>query len=162
MKTCLATCACALLLVVSAGAIPQTFQQPTNVFLRTAGVNFEDFASDPDSWDARTGLKGHWAAHGEILTLTDSAAVFGVAADSVTAQQKDGQVESFRVLFRAGDKKSGKPADLGEQLTANVRAFTGDSGTKLSGGGATFKYKTVTITLWSGSGRDVVVEFKRG
>ena len=71
-------------------------------------------------------------------------------------------MESFRVLFRAGDKKAGKPADLEGQLTANVRAFTGDSGTKLSGGGATFKYKAVTITLWTGTGRDVLVEFKRG
>jgi hypothetical protein len=167
MKTCLAICAGMLLLVVPAGAIPQTFQQPTNLFIRSAGMSFEDFASEPESWDAKAGLKGHWVAHGDTLKLTESAVVFGIAADEITAQTKDGQVQSFRVVFRAGAKIAGQvgSVDLAERVKANVRAFTGDSGTVASGGGAAFKYKAVTITLSSSpakGGLDVVVEFKRG
>ena len=124
-------------------------------------MSFEDFASDPDSWDAKAGLKGHWVAHGDTLQLTESAAVFGVAADEITAQQKNGRVQSFRVVFHAGDRKTGKPADIAGQLSANLRAFTGDSGVQLAGGGAVFKYKAVTITLRPGSGREVVLEFTR-
>jgi hypothetical protein len=165
MKTYFAICAGMLLLVASARAIPQTFQTP-NVFLRSTGMNFEDFASDPGSWDAADGLKGHWAGQGDTLKLTESAAVFGIAADEITAQKKDGRVQSFRVVFRTGAKKAGQVGrvDL-EQVKANVRAFTGDSGTVASGGGAAFKYKSVTITLSSNPtqhGMDVVVEFKRG
>ena len=161
MKTCFATFAGVLLWVVSAGAIPQTITTP-NIFIRSAGMNFEDFASEPDSWDAKSGLKGHWEAHGDTLKLTESATVFGVAADEITAQQKDGQVQSFRVVYRGGTRKAGKAADLAAQVMTNVRAFTGDFGTADSGGGATFKYKAVTITLSSGPGHEVVVEFKRG
>jgi len=160
MKTILSTWACALLLVVTAWSIPQTFGG--NTFARSAGASFEQFASDPAAWNSGAGLKGHWAAQGDALTLTDSAVVFGVEADQITAQRLDGQVQSFRVAFRnRGKQGSRKPVDLLAQLTANLRTFTGDSGTRLAGGGTTFKYKTITITLSPGSGGEVVAEFKR-
>jgi hypothetical protein len=161
MKTCLASCAGVLLLVVSAGAIPQTFQQPTNLFIRSTGMNFEDFASDPDSWDAKAGLKGHWEVHGDHLKLTESADVFGIPADEITAEQKDGRVQNFRVVFRRQKSKSGRMTETMERVTANVRAYTA-VGAAWSGNRATFKYKAVNITLDPGPDGGVVVEFKRG
>jgi hypothetical protein len=165
MKTSLVTCACALLLVVSVWAIPQTFQQGPNLFAQRVGMSFEQFASEPAAWEGGgAALKGTWQTKGDTLTLTDSASVFGVAADEITAQQQDGRVQSFRVVFRASEKKKmpGKPADLSGQLKANMRAFTGEEGQESSAGLTTFKYKAVTITLRSVSGHEVVVEFKRG
>ena len=123
MKTLLACGAALGLLGLSARGIPQTFG--SNQFLNSAGVSFEQFAADPTAWNDTAALKGHWQAHGDTLTLTDSAAVFGVPADEVTAKQQDGQVQSFRVVFRAKDKHgNAQPADLLAQVTANVRAFT--------------------------------------
>jgi hypothetical protein len=69
------------------------------------------------------------------------------------------------VLFLVGNKKVGGASDLAGQVLANMRAFTGDSGTGVpGGGGATFKYKAVTMTLSFSRTRPVVVvvEFKRG
>ena len=164
MKTSLVTCACAILLVVSVWAIPQTFQQGPNLFGQKVGMSFEQFASEPAAWEGGDALKGNWQTHGDTLTLTDSAAVFGIAADEVTALRQDGRVQSFRVVFRASEKQKthGKAADLSGQLKANVRAFTGEEGQDSSAGLTTFKYKAVTITLRSVSGQEAVVEFKRG
>jgi len=160
MKTPFACCVALRLFSLFALGIPQTFG--TNQFLTSAGVSFEQFAADPAAWADSTALKGHWEAHGDTLTLADSAAVFGVAADEVTAKQRDGQVQSFRVVFRGKDKHGNATlANLLARVTANVRAFTGDAGTSAPGGGTVFKYKAVTITLRSGSGQEVVAEFAR-
>jgi hypothetical protein len=160
MKTFLICGAAMGWLAVSALGIPQTFQ--TNVFLNTAGVTFEQFATGPEAWGDATALKGHWNARGDTLTLVDQAAVFGVSADEVTARQQDGHVQSFRVVFRGKEKRAGaKPADLRAQVTANVRAFTGESGTTNHDGAMVFKFKDVTITLRSGQGREVVAEFTK-
>jgi hypothetical protein len=160
MKTLLG-CGTALgLLGLSAFGIPQTFQGPTTFVVRTS-LTFEQFATDPGAWGESSALKGDWKAQGDTLTLSDSADVFGIAADEVTARQQDGHVMSFRAVFRAKEKHpGGKSADLLRQLTANVRAFTGDTGTS-GAGGTVFKYKGVTITLRAGSGHDVVAEFTR-
>ena len=86
-----------------------------------------------------------------------------MTADAVTAQQQDGHVQSFRVVFRGKEKRSGaKPASLLDQVTANVRAFTSESGTSSHDGGTVFKYKAVRITLRSSAGGEVVAEFTRG
>jgi hypothetical protein len=156
----LLTCGAVLgLLGLSVLGIPQTFG--TNQFLNTAGVSFEEFAADPAAWGAAAVLKGHWAARLETLTLTDSAVVFGITADQVTAKLVDGQVQSFRVVFRAKDKRAGgKQADLPAQVRANVQAFTGERGLESDSGQITFQFKTVTITLYP-STREVVAEFKR-
>ncbi|MDR3405350.1 MAG: hypothetical protein P4L99_22845 [Chthoniobacter sp.] len=160
MKTLLSAGAAFGLLALSALGIPQTFQQ--NQFLVRTSITFEQFATDPDAFGDAAALKGQWEAHGDTLTLTDSADVFGIPADQVTAQQQNGHVQSFRVVFRTKDKHSGgKSVDLFTQVTANVRAFTGDAGTNVSSGTTVFKYKSVTITLRSGSGHEVVAEFTR-
>jgi hypothetical protein len=78
------TCGVVLeLLALSALGIPQTFG--TNQFLNTAGVSFEEFATDPAAWGDASALKGHWAARPDTLTLHDSAVVFGITAAEVTA-----------------------------------------------------------------------------
>jgi len=158
MKTLLLCGAALGLLGLSVLGIPQTFNN--NQFLNTAGVSFEQFAADPAAWGDVSALKGHWEAHGDRLTLTDSAAVFGVDADEVTAKQQDGQVQSFRVVFRGkANRAGGKVVDVFGPLLANIRAFTGDSGIGQSQGFVTFFYKTVQITVFSGD--RVAVEFKR-
>jgi hypothetical protein len=161
MKAILLSCAWALSWVVSAGAIPQTFQQPANLFVRAAGVNFEDFATDPGAADAATGLKGHWTAQGETLTLTETAVVFGIAADTITATEKDGHIGQYVVSYRGTDQKTGKPRDIAAPLMANIRAFTGDSGRKEAGQMA-FNYKGVLIRVsLKPPGYDAVVTFIR-
>ncbi len=155
------TCGVVLeLLALSVLAIPQTFG--TNQFLNTAGVSFEEFATDPAAWGDASTLKGHWEAHGDTLTLSDSVAVFGIDADEVTARLVDGHVQSFRVVFRAKDRRAdGQRADLSAQVRGNVQAFTGDHGLDHYAGFTTFKYKTVALTLRYPSSREVVAEFTR-
>jgi hypothetical protein len=157
MKTLLAYGAALGLLSLPALGIPQTIQTPFLV----AGTNltFEQLATDPGSWGATSALKGNWKTQGDQLTLSDAVAVFGIAADEITAQQQDGQVQSFRVVFRP-KHTSVNSADLLNKVTANVRAFTGNAGTK-AGTATVFKYKGVLITLRSGSGHEVVAEFTR-
>jgi len=160
MKKLLSSGAALGLLALSALGIPQTFQQTQ--FLNTAGVSFEEFAADPAAWADSAALKGHWEANGDTLTLSESAAVFGITADQVTAQKHDGHVQSFRVVFRTKDKHAGgKPVDLSAQLKANIQAFTGESGIDHYAGYTTFKYKSVTITLRFVSSHEVVAEFTR-
>ena len=155
MKMLLARGAALGLLSLSALGIPQTIQSPTLVV--GTSLTFEQLATDPGSWGATSALKGNWKTQGDTLTLSDPVAVFGVAADEITARQQDGQVLSFRVVFRPKEKHTG---NLLSQVTTNVRTFTGNSGTK-TGDATVFKYKGVTITLRSGSGREVVAEFTR-
>lgn len=158
MKTLL-TCSASLgLLSLSAMGIPQTFQGPNTFVVRTS-LTFEQFATDPAAWGETSALKGDWKTQGDTLTLNDSADVFGIPADQVTARQQEGHVLSFQVVFRA-KRAGGAPTDLLSRVTANVRAFTGESGTK-AGGAMVFKYKGVTITLRSGSGHEVIAEFTR-
>jgi hypothetical protein len=159
MKAFLATLAGALCWVATAGAIPQTIQSPVNIFVRSAGVNFEDFATDPASEDAATGLKGRWTTKGDTLTLSESATVFGIPAEKITATRKDGRIGTFTVTFRNTDKKTGKRQDIAGQLLANVRAYTGDSGQKNTGR-VTFDYKGVLIVVdFAGAPDGAVVEF---
>lgn len=143
------------MLGLSALGIPQTIQSP----LLVVGTNltFEQLATDPGSWGATNALKGNWKTQGDRLTLSDPVAVFGIPADEISAQQQDGQVQSFRVVFRPKEKSAG---NLLSRVTANVRAFTGNAGTKTSDA-TVFKYKGVMITLRSGTGHEVVAEFTR-
>ena len=160
MKTLLACGAALGLLGLSASGIPQTFQGPTTLVLGT-NLSFEQLATEPASWGESSALKGSWKTKGDTLTLDNAPLVFGIPADEITARQQDGQVQSFRVVFHPKEKHAGKGSlDLLSQLTANVRAFTGDSGAK-AGGATVFKYKGVTITLRSSSGHEVVAEFTR-
>jgi hypothetical protein len=158
MKTLL-VCGTSLgLLGLSALGIPQTFQGP-NTFVARTSLTFEQFATDPTAWGETSALKGDWKPQGDTLTLNYSADVFGIPADQVTARQQDGHVLSFQVVFRP-KRTGGASGDLLSRVTANVRAFTGESGVKASGA-MVFKYKGVTITLRSGSGHEVVAEFTR-
>jgi len=140
-------------------AIPQTITP--NGFLRVAGVLFEQFATDPATWDGNADLKGHWETQGNISTLQDSAAVFGISADRITVEQEDGHVRSIRVVFSASPKQGARRTDLLRQVKANVQAFTAEAGSPGSGGAIAYRYKTLTITLRSGAGGDVVVDFTR-
>lgn len=155
MKSFLACGAALGLLGLSALGIPQTIQTPTLVV--GTNLTFEQLATDPGSWGATSALKGNWKTQGDTLTLSDSVAVFGIAADEITAQQQDGQVKSFRVVFRPKEKHAG---NLFSQVTANVRAFTGEAGAR-TGSATVFKYKGIAITLRTGSGHEVVAEFTR-
>ncbi len=158
MKT-LSTCGVFLwLLAAFAQAIPQTVGTG---FFGVAGVQFEQFATDPETWEAGAQIKGHWEKRGDALALADSATVFGLVADEVTAERKGDQIQTIRVVFRPKEKRGGKPADLLGQVTANVRAFTGDMGTSGSSAGTVFKYKAVTITLRADAGRGAILEFTR-
>lgn len=161
MKTLLVSSAIAGLLGASVLGIPQTFQ--SNQFLVGTGLAFEDFAVEPATWADNSGLKGRWEAHGESLTLLDTAAVFGIPADEVSALVRDGYVQSFRVVFRDKEKQPGANSkDLLGLVTSNIWAYTRDAGTNVAGGGKVFHHKRVTITLRANSPREVVVEFTHG
>ncbi|EDY18903.1 hypothetical protein CfE428DRAFT_3561 [Chthoniobacter flavus Ellin428] len=155
MKTLLALGVALGLPSLSALGIPQTIQSP--VLVVGTNLTFEQLATDPGSWGATSSLKGNWKTQGDTLTLGDPVAVFGIAADEITARQQDGQVQSFRVVFRPKEKSTG---NLLSRVAANVRAFTGNAGTK-AGDTTVFKYKGVTITLRSGAAHEVVAEFTR-
>ena len=167
MKSIIVSLAVTVVLAAGALGIPQTFNQgvfPGNVFLLRNGVAFEQVAGDPANWAKAADLTGRWAKRGATtLVLEDAAVVFGVPADEITAERSGDAVQSMRVVFheKAAKGGAGKAPDLLAQVTANVRAFTGDDGAGAKGGGTVFKHKTLTITVRRGKAREVIAEFAR-
>jgi hypothetical protein len=163
MKSLVAALGAVLAITASARAIPQNFNQG-NAFLLQNGVAFEQAAANPAAWENAADLKGKWTKRGATtLVLAESAVVFGVQADEITAERSGDQLQSIRVVFRekTAAGRAGKSSDLLGQVMTNVQVFTGNDGRSVKDGGTAFSYKALTITVRRGHSHEVTVEFTR-
>jgi hypothetical protein len=119
-------------------------------FINFAGMRFENFAEQAETWKPGAKLPGKWENWQDpknqdsgitVFRLNLTADVFGIRASQVKAQIKNGQVLRFEVVF---DKRSTKSASLVNQLATNIGSFTGDRGGADS---KSFNHKKINIQL---------------
>lgn len=129
-------------------------------FVNVLGMRFENFAEEAKTWKPNAKLPGKWEDWKDpgikdssimVYRLNMTADVFGIRASEVTAQLKDDQVIKFNIVF---NKSSFKSASLIDQLTTNIRSFTGESGDAKK---KSFAHKNLNIQLKDGSNGEVIV-----
>jgi hypothetical protein len=152
-------------------AIPQNFGVGNNGFFGFVGVQFEQYASAPETWQPGAELKGTWRAAAtkapkvkglETLDLGMDAAVFGIPATQVSVERAGGSVRRFVVRFdETKNAQAGKPAKGGlfSQVTANLTALAGEPKSVSAAGEKTFRYESSTITARRSGAKEVIVEF---
>jgi hypothetical protein len=171
MKMILPCIAVSFLFLNDSIGIPQTFGTGNNGFFGAVGVQFEQFAASPATWQPGADLKGSWRAPGgnvskvkgvETLELGLDAAVFGIPAAQVSVERGGGAVRRFVVRFDESKMKNGGKAHAGglfSQVTANLTALAGEPKSVSPGGEKTFRYEASLITVRRSGAREVLVEF---
>lgn len=119
-------------------------------FINFAGMRFENFAEQAETWKPGAKLPGKWENWKDpknqdsgilVYRLSLTADVFGIRASQVKAQIKNDRVLRFEIVF---DQPSAKSASLVNQLATNIGTFTGDSGGEDS---KSFNHKKINIRL---------------
>lgn len=131
-------------------------------FVNVAGMRFENFAGEAKTWQLNAKLPGKWEDWKDpkiqdsgilIYRLGLTADVFGIRASQITVQVKDDKIIKFDVVF---DKNSSKSVSLIDQLTINIKSFTGESGGKEK---KSFTHNKINIQLKDESNGSAVVTF---
>ena len=138
----------------------QAIPNQVGAFINPAGMRFENFAGQARTWQANAKLPGKWENWKDpkmqdtsiiMYRLNMTADVFGIRASRITVLIKDDQIIRFDVVY---EKSSNKSASLVNQLTTNIKSFTGESGDKDK---KIFAHKKINIQLKDGSNGAVIV-----
>lgn len=163
MKVCSGHCLWGVLsffVCANAEALPAF----TGGFFGAAGMTLEDHAAQSELWlpGKQAFLKADWEAGpvsrngGEELRLKQSARVFGVEANGVTAKIENETVKELVVLFGA---KSGAPSEVSKlmaSLRTNIAGWGGRSAPS-SEHQDTFRGKGLEITIERGTTPGIVL-----
>ena len=148
--------------ILTLKAIPNQIGAIGGGFINPAGMRFENFAGLANTWKPNAKLPGKWENWKDpkiqdtsimIYRLSLTADVFGIRASQVTVQIRDEKILQFNVVF---DKSSTKSASLIDQLTTNIRSFTGEKG---DANKKLYAHNKINIQLKDGANGSIVVTF---
>lgn len=163
MKVCSGHCLWGVLsffVCANAEALPAF----TGGFFGAAGMTLEDHAAQTELWlpGKKSFLKADWEAGpasrngGEDLRLKQSARVFGVVANGVTAKIENDTVKELVVSFGANEGAPSEVSKLMVSLRTNIAGWGGRSAPSLQHQD-TFRGKGLEINIERGTTPGIVL-----